>query len=59
MINLIKEDLNKLAGVYVFKYNITRKIYIGSSINLWKRFKEHLNNKSSNIYLQRAFKNMV
>jgi len=30
-------------------------MYIGSSVNLWSRFKEHLGNKHSNIHLQRAF----
>lgn len=54
-IYLIKVDLNKLAGVYAFKYATTGKMYIGSSANLWKRFNEHLKNKSSNIHLQRAF----
>lgn len=28
-------------------------MYIGSSINLWKIFYQHINNKSSNIYLPR------
>jgi group I intron endonuclease len=30
-------------------------MYIGSSVNLWKRFYQHINNKNSNLYLQRAF----
>lgn len=32
------------------------KLYIGSSVDLLVRFKEHLNNRHSNIRLQRAFK---
>lgn len=39
-INLIKEDLKALAGVYAFKYNITGMMYIGSTANLWVRFNE-------------------
>lgn len=54
-INLIKKDLRSLAGIYASKHNISGKMYIGSSISLWGRFKEHLNNRHSNIHLQRAF----
>ena len=54
-INLIKLELKGLTGIYAFKHKVSGKMYIGSSVNLWSRFKEHLGNKHSNIHLQRAF----
>jgi len=33
-INLIKEELKGLTGVYAFKHNETGKMYIGSAVNL-------------------------
>lgn len=30
-------------------------MYIVSSTNMWRRFSDHINDRSSNIYLQRAF----
>lgn len=36
-------------------HNDSKKLYIGSSFNLTKRINDHLNNRSSNILLQRAF----
>ena len=57
-VELLKKDLNCLSGIYVFKYNNTSKIYVGSSINLSIRTVEHLKKKdrNSNIYLQNALK---
>jgi hypothetical protein len=55
-VELLKKDLNSLSGIYAFKYNASRKIYVGSSINLSIRTVEHLNYRNSNIYLQNAFK---
>lgn len=55
-VELLNKDLNSLSGIYAFKYNDNSKIYVGSSINLSIKTIEHLNNRSSNIYLQNAFK---
>lgn len=48
--------LKKKKGVYSFYNRITKKQYIGSSEDLYKRMLEHLNNKKSNIVLQKAIK---
>ena len=50
----IKEDLKEVAGIYAIVHNETKKLYIGSSMNLAKRILEHIKNISSNIHLQRA-----
>lgn len=51
----MKKDLNSLSGVYAFIHNDTKKLYIGSSVNLAIRTIDHLKNRNSNIHLQRAF----
>lgn len=52
----ILKTLKGVAGVYAFLNNDTGEIaYVGSSINLGKRAQNHINNKGSNISLQRAF----
>lgn len=33
-LDLIKQELSGLAGLYSFKYNVTGKMYIASSINI-------------------------
>jgi group I intron endonuclease len=47
-------------GIYELRCNITNKVYIGSSKNISKRIREHINNlrknKHGNSYLQRAWK---
>jgi group I intron endonuclease len=47
------------SGVYIIKNKINNKFYIGSSINIKKRFREHLsslrNNSHHSKYLQNAF----
>lgn len=52
-----KEKLEN-CGIYQIRNKINNKIYVGSSINMYKRFKNHkitlLLNKHKNIYLQRA-----
>jgi group I intron endonuclease len=59
-----KAELNKIGGVYGFIHLPDNKQYIGSSSDLYKRFKDHLKGTfvrglqvpriSSNIRLQRA-----
>lgn len=48
-------------GVYCIKNSINNKVYVGSSRNIYKRFKRHLNelnkNKHINEHLQRAVSN--
>lgn len=51
--------LNKLSGIYCILNTKTKKIYIGSAINLRNRIYQHKNhlkyNKHPNIHLQRAW----
>jgi group I intron endonuclease len=47
--------LNQKSGVYAFINLINGKRYIGSGINLYRRFLDHIVGRSSNILLQRAF----
>lgn len=54
-LSCIKQDLKLVSGIYAFVHNDSKKLYIGSSCDLTKRINEHLNNRSSNILLQRAF----
>lgn len=51
---LIKQNLNNVGGIYAIMHNETKKIYIGSSMNLARRIVDHINNQSSNLLLQRA-----
>jgi predicted GIY-YIG superfamily endonuclease len=55
-ISLIKKELKGVGGIYAIVHNKPKKLYIGSSIDLAKRIMDHLNNKSSNIYLQHAIR---
>lgn len=48
------KDLDKKGGVYGFVCLKTKKQYIGSSSNMYKRFKEHIKGVSSNNRLQRS-----
>jgi group I intron endonuclease len=50
----IKNDLTNVGGIYAIVHEETNKLYVGSSMNLAKRIMEHLNDRSSNIVLQRA-----
>lgn len=47
------------SGIYIIKNNIDNKVYIGQSINIKKRIKNHMqnlkNNRHQNVHLQRAF----
>lgn len=47
--------LNQKSGVYAFINLINGKRYIGSGLNLYRRFLDHIVGRSSNILLQRAF----
>lgn len=47
--------INKQCGVYLFLNRVNGKSYIGSSVNLRKRFNLHLAGKKSNPLLQSAF----
>lgn len=55
--NILQED--NVSGIYKITNNINSKIYIGSSVNLKKRFSSHIsdlkNKKHRNIHLQRAW----
>lgn len=53
-LTLIKKDLVKLGGVYSFVNNESKKLYIGSSMDLARRVLEHISNRHSNLHLQRA-----
>jgi len=53
---LLRKDLTRVGGVYAIVYNETKKLYIGSSMNLARRLTDHVNNQNSNIRLQRAIR---
>lgn len=56
-ISTIKEisiNLQNVSIVYAFRCKLTKDLYIGSTENGAKRFKEHLSGKKSNVILQRA-----
>lgn len=50
---------NKISGIYEIKNVLNNHRYIGSSINIYKRFNEHINalrnNRHHSNYLQRAW----
>jgi group I intron endonuclease len=52
----ISRDLKGFAGIYGFLCKSTQKLYIGSSIDLGKRFNQHIKGSQSNIKLQNAIK---
>ena len=51
--------MKKISGIYIIKNLINEKIYVGSSVNIFKRWNEHKaalrNQKHKNRYLQRAW----
>jgi hypothetical protein len=51
---IIKKELKDKSGIYGFICKTNNKLYIGSSINLNMRFRNHTNGTKSNILLQRA-----
>ncbi len=48
-----------VAGIYLIKNSINGRMYVGSSVNLWGRYKAHksalINNKHHCIFLQRDY----
>ena len=55
-ISKIRSDLFKKSGIYGFINNINGKRYIGSGVDLYRRFLDHLKGRSTNVRLQRAIK---
>lgn len=51
---LIKGELKENAGVYAFFSKSSGKLYVGSSVNLFSRFNDHLTGYNSNLLLQRS-----
>lgn len=56
VISQIRSDLYKKSGIYAFINTVNRNRYIGSGVNLYRRFLDHLKGRSSNLRLQKAFK---
>jgi len=50
----IREAYSDVSGIYMFQCTETGGTYIGSSVDLYGRFYEHLNATSSNLRLQNA-----
>ena len=55
----IRQDLANIRGVYSIVHNETKKLYIGSSINLAIRICDRVANRNSNVILQRAMDKYV
>lgn len=51
---LIRKNLTNVGGVYAIVHNQTKKLYVGSSMNLARRLTDYVNNQSSNLLLQCA-----
>jgi len=53
------DEFKKKSGIYCILNTVNGKFYIGSTTNLWRRYKNHFNDLSKNqhhsVYLQRAF----
>jgi len=57
---LIRSNLKGQAGVYMFYNNITGHYYIGSSVNLYKRFNSNMNLiPTSELPLYRAIRKYI
>lgn len=54
IISNVREDLTNKSGIYLLICNTTGKIYLGSAINLRKRFNEHLKGSNSNLLLLKS-----
>ncbi len=52
---ILIENKNK-SGIYRIVNNVNSKSYIGSAVNLSRRFYEHFRGDKSNVILQKAFK---
>lgn len=53
-IQKIRKELKGKSGIYGFLCKTTNKLYIGSSIYLYDRFRDHIKGNQSNIKLQNA-----
>lgn len=53
-LNTVKQNLANIGGVYIIVNNESKKLYIGSSMNLARRINEHVINRNYNLILQRA-----
>ena len=55
--SILNKDFKNVSGIYAFQLIETNEIvYIGSTIDLARRFWQHQSNNGSNIILQRAIK---
>jgi group I intron endonuclease len=52
--NMVKEAYSGVSGIYMFQCTETGGTYIGSSVDLYGRFSEHLNAQPSNPHFQNA-----
>lgn len=43
-------ELSKVSGIYSIRTSVNNRIYVGSSINLWKRYKQHKNDLKTSIH---------
>jgi predicted GIY-YIG superfamily endonuclease len=55
-VDLIYRENKGKAGVYAFRSQFNNKFYVGSCVDIGRRFKQHFKGSSSNIILQHAFK---
>jgi len=53
---IIYSTLALTAGIYMILNNINGKMYIGSTVNIANRLKQHINGIKSNLHLQSALK---
>ena len=55
-LSMISSSLKKVSGIYAFQLISSGEfVYVGSSVNLARRFAAHINGNTSNIILQRSF----
>src|SRR3954470_13163697 len=52
--NMVKEAYSGVSGIYMFQCTESGGTYIGSSVDLYGRFSEHLNGDKSNLHFQNA-----
>jgi len=50
----IRDAYSGVSGIYIFQCTEIGGTYIGSAVNLYDRFYDHLNAHSSNLHLQNA-----
>jgi group I intron endonuclease len=53
----IKSEMDNVSGIYVFKNDLSedpRDLYIGSAIDISKRFDQHMRNYNSNLHFQNS-----